>query len=405
LTAVLFVTESFHPVLGGGEQHIRRLGRALVERGDAVTVLTRRGEPGWPEAETLDGVRVRRVAPAGPARRGKYLMVAPAMLALARESRYCDLVVVRGTRILGLPTLLAARLLGRPVVMQAEVNGELSGEVYTWGTPLAGGWLERVVRLGVAVRNVWLCDADAFVAMSREIEAEVLEAGVPRHKVALIPHGVDTRRFTPLDPGERAALRSRLGLPPGALLIAYTGRLLRGKGLETLLDAFAGVASRHPAAHLLLVGSGEGQSLSNEPLLRERSAGPGLAGRVSFLGRKDDVAPYLRACDVAVLPSEFEALGLALIEAAACGLPCVGSRTGGIVDVIDDGVTGLLAEPGDPVGLAEALAALAADPERRAAMGVAARARVLERFDLEDSVGRYRCLFREVAARGREAIA
>src|SRR5262249_3822363 len=155
---------------------------------------------------------------------------------------------------------------------------------------------------------------------------------VPRHKIALIPHGVDTERFAPAAPGQRAELRRRLALPADALIACYTGRLLRGKGLELLLESIAEVRATNPEWHLLLVGSGEGQSLSVEHALRERAARPDLQGHVSFTGRVADVGDYLRASDVFAFPSLFEALGLSLVEAAACGLACLGTRTGGIVD-------------------------------------------------------------------------
>jgi glycosyltransferase involved in cell wall biosynthesis len=401
LTRVLFLTESFHPVLGGGETHIRLLGSRLAASGTAVTVLTRRTEPAWPEQELLQGVRVLRVGPTGWGRSGKYQMVAPAVAALLRERRGFDVLVVRGTRVLGLPGLLAARALGKRVVFQAEVNGELSGEVYSWGTRLAASpMLRRGIGGLVAVRNPLMRDADAFVAMSRRIREEALVAGVPEGRVELIPHGVDTRRFRLALPEERLAARRRLGLPQEGELVLYSGRLLRGKGLETLLEAFARVAGSHPDARLVLVGSGEGQALSVEAALRARAEQPPLAGRVVFTGKVEAVEEYLRACDVFAFPSLFEALGIALIEAAASGLPCVGSRTGGIPDVIEDGESGLLVAPGSAEELAGALDALLANPSRRSALGRRARAIAETRFDFEDSLARYRALFDRLGRTG-----
>ena len=115
--------------------------------------------------------------------------------------------------------------------------------------------------------------------MSRRIREEMLAAGVAAENVAHIPHGVDTVRFHPPSAEERRAARARFGLPAEACVIAYTGRLLRGKGLEDLLAAFARVAADVPSAHLLIVGSGAGQALSVEEDLRARvaRAGPGPA--------------------------------------------------------------------------------------------------------------------------------
>ena len=225
-----------------------------------------------------------------------------------------------------------------------------------------------------ALRNRWLRDADAFVAMSRVIRDEMREAGVPGERIALLPHGVDTERFSPATAEEKRALRRELGLPEAGVVAVYTGRLLRGKGLETLLDAFAAVADRAAGLRLVLVGSGEGQALSVEDDLRRRVAAGGLGTRVVFAGRSERVEDYLRAADVFVFPSVFEALGIALVEAAACGLPAVASRTGGIVDVVEDRVSGHLVPPGDAAALSLALLALASDPLLRASMGQEARA-------------------------------
>jgi glycosyltransferase involved in cell wall biosynthesis len=398
LTRVLFLAESFHPVLGGGETHVRRLGTALVAAGDTATVVARRGEESWPAEEMLDGIRVVRVPPSGPARTGKFLMVPAATRAVLREAGAHDVVVVRGTRVLGLPGLAAARAGGLGVVMQPEINGELSGEAWTGGKAWAGGLAGRLARRAAALRNRWLRDADAFVAMSGAIRDEIREAGVPIQRVTLLRHGVDTERFRPADPGERAALRSRLGLPEGILAV-YSGRLLRGKGLETLFEALGRVAGEVPRLVLVLAGSGESQALSIEDELRRRSSGSGLAGRVVFTGRVEHVENVLRACDLFVFPSVFEALGIALVEAAACGLPAVASRTGGIVDVVDDGRSGRLVAPGDAGAFAAALRGLASDGGLRAGMGREARAAALARFDERDGLRRYRALFREVTPR------
>ena len=118
MTRVLFLAESFHPMLGGGETHVRRLGSALVAAGDAATVVTRRAEAAWPAEERVDGIRVVRVPPPGPGRTGKFLMLPAAVRAVVREAGAHDVLVVRGTRVLGLPGLVAARASGVRVVMQ-----------------------------------------------------------------------------------------------------------------------------------------------------------------------------------------------------------------------------------------------------------------------------------------------
>ena len=399
MKGVLFLTESYHPVLGGGETHIRRLASRLVAAGTPATVLTRRTHAESRADEMLDGVRIVRVPPVGPGRSGKYWMLPAALAALRRLSPSHGVLVVRGTRVLGAPGLAAGRGLGLPVVLQAELNGELSGQVYWWGTRLDHPGPRGLLRLGVAVRNRWLRDADAFVAMSSSIRDEFLAAGVPPERVAWIAHGVDLGHFRPVSLEEKGRLRARLGLPAAAVICVYTGRLLRGKGLELLVRAFGACARRHPEAHLLLVGAGEGQALSIEADLRRQVSDAGLPPRVTFAGRVEDVAEWLQASDVFVFPSLFEALGLSLVEAAACGLACLGSRTGGIVDVIEDGASGLLVAPGDGPAWEAALGRLLAAGAPRLDLGRRARAVAEARFDLARSVARYQALFDELAAR------
>ena len=328
-------------------------------------------------------------------------MVPGALAALLGRAEPFDILVVRGTRVLGIPGLLAGRLAGKSVVLQPEVNGELSGEAYWWGTALDRPLARTALGVAIRLRNRLLRDADAFVAMSRRIREEILAAGMPPEKVAWIPHGVDTGRFRPPAPGEAEALRASLGLPVQATIVTYTGRLLRGKGLETALQAFTTLARARPHLHLLLVGSGTGQSLSVEEALRRAVAEGGLGARVTFAGRVENVEDFLRASDVFVFPSLFEALGLSLIEAAATGLPAVGARTGGIVDVIEDGGSGFLFEPGDVGELAARLRALVDDAALRRRLGARARLVALERFDEQASVDRYRTLFLELTPGSR----
>jgi glycosyltransferase involved in cell wall biosynthesis len=402
LTRVLFLAESFHPVLGGGEAHIRLLASRLVTLGTECLVLTRRGERGWAEEERLDGVRVLRVPPSGPGRIGKYAMVPSVVSALARYRNDFDLIVVRGGRVLALPGLLAGRALGKAVVLQPEVTGEMSGEIYTWGTPLHRPWVRGAVGLLASVRNRLLRDADACIAISSQVRAKLLAAGISPERIADVPHGVDTTRFRPASAEEQRALRATLGLAVEGPIIVFTGRLLRGKGVDVLIGAFSRLAPRWPKAHLVVVGSGDGQSLSIEVEAHQAVAeDPALAGRVTFAGRVHNVADYLRAADVFAFPSLFEAMPLSVIEAAACGLACVASRVGGIPEVLEDGTSGMLLPPGDRGALVAALETVLAGNETKRALGAGARAAVLGRFDFDASVERYRTLFSEVATRPR----
>jgi glycosyltransferase involved in cell wall biosynthesis len=291
-----------------------------------------------------------------------------------------------------------AHLLRKLVVLQPEITGEVAGDVYTWGTRWHGTIVASCVRAAVRGRNLLLRRAHGCIAISKAILREFVAAGFRPSRIALIHHGVDTRRFRPASASDKVELRRRLALPLDAKLLVFSGRLLRGKGLEILIEAFARLAPEQPSASLVLIGSGDGQSLSIEDELRNRVVALSLAQRVFFAGRVDNVEDYLRAGDVFVFPSLFEALPLAVIEAQACGLACVAARTGGIPEIIEDGVSGLLVTPGDPDVLLNVTRRVLDEPVLRTRLGKEAREAASRCFDLEVNVERYASFFSQVHA-------
>jgi glycosyltransferase involved in cell wall biosynthesis len=164
------------------------------------------------------------------------------------------------------------------------------------------------------------------------------------------------------------------------------------------------VAALLPDARLLLVGDGI-QRAAHQVLAREL----GLSGSVDFLGFRSDVPEILGATDILALPSLHEGFGLVIVEALASGIPVVGTRTGPVPQIIRDGDTGLLCEPGDPTTLAAALLSLINDPAGRREMGRRGRADALARFALPAMVRRLESLYERVhgqaTSRGRGGTA
>jgi glycosyltransferase involved in cell wall biosynthesis len=168
------------------------------------------------------------------------------------------------------------------------------------------------------------------------------------------------------------------------------GGLRQQKGLPGLLEAFA----RVPApAELCLVGDGPERAL-----LERRARDLGIAERVRFAGLVDDPSPYYARAGAFVMPSWAEGLSNALLEAMAFGLPVVATRIGGNVDLVEDGVNGLLVEPGDPDGLASALARVLGDEALAGRLGAAARRTVLDGYTMERAAERYLDLYRAALA-------
>lgn len=168
-----------------------------------------------------------------------------------------------------------------------------------------------------------------------------------------------------------------LAIPAGVPLVSLVAVMRGPKRHDVAVAAWPRVLDAVPEARLLLVGDGE-----QGPALRAQVARLGLADRVVFAGPRRDVARLLQASDLALLPSETEALPTSLIEAAACGRAAVATRVGGVPEVVEHGRTGLLVAPGDPGALADAVVTLLGDPGRREEMGRRARQLAEERFDM-----------------------
>jgi len=209
---------------------------------------------------------------------------------------------------------------------------------------------------------------------------------MPADKILEVPNGIDLVRFAPATADERRALRRELGLDVSRPMIVFVGFFSRDKQPGVLFDAWMKLQTdgrQDPA--LMFVGATKSAYFEVDAQITDRmeeeAAGRGVSDRVIFTGATHRVQDYLRAADVFVLPSKREGLPVALLEAMACGLPCVASRLPGSTDtIITDEENGLLVPPGDATALAEALTLILRDPSRASALGAAARETIARRF-------------------------
>ncbi len=197
-------------------------------------------------------------------------------------------------------------------------------------------------------------EIDRLVAVSQMIAAKIADERGLGAPVSVVYNGVDLDRYDHQEPC--CTLREEYGMEPSARIVGVVARLEPEKGHQTLFEAWPRVLKRCPEAYLLVVGEGS-QRESLERLARELR----IAHRVVFAGRRDDVPAVTAALEVSVLPSYREAQGLAVLEAMALSRPVVATGVGGIVEMIDDGVTGLLVPPHEPAPLADAIGRLLVD--------------------------------------------
>ena len=378
---VLLLSPYFFPVLGGAEAAAMGVARYLHTNGYPVFVVTKRVGRGLPARDSVEGVPVRRIPP--PGRRSgyaKWLMLPTVFASLLRWRNEYDVICCVDFRGVGIAAIAAGRLAGRPVVVQAQTTGVVS----------CGSWDPSLRRFGLnpegaiaraakrPIRALY-CMADAHACLMKSIERESVDAGVPPERVHYVPQGVDMQRFRPAEAGEAAATRAALGWPTERLIYLYLGRLSLEKGALELLEAWK--LLRPENATLVLAGPDmENHPWNVGPQAREFVRRHDLGPSVIFHGPTTEAPRLLRAADVYVLPSHFEALSVAAIEAAATALPIVATAVGGIGDYTEDGVNGLLVPPKDTARLAEAMGRLLSDPGLRARLGREARARVEDRF-------------------------
>lgn len=372
----LLVTNDFPPKVGGIQTFLWELWRRLPPDSFAVLTTT---QPGGAAFDARQPFRVERV-PQG------VLLPTPGLRRqidrLASEVG-AEFLVVDPV----LPLGLAVRALGRPYLVvthgaEIAVPGRLPG---------ARGALAAVLR-----------GSAGAVAGGSYVAGEMRRAAGRPIEVAVIPPGVDTRRFHPLGPEQRREARRSFGLPERGPLVVNVGRLVPRKGADVLIDASAALRSREPELTVAVAGSGRDRERLERRALQR-------AAPVRFLGKvPDERLPALYACaDVFAAPNrsrwaglEQEGFGIVFVEAAACGVPQVAGNSGGAPEAVTHGETGLVVEePESPRAVAAAIGRLLDDPELRARMGAQSRQRAEAAFSYDVLAGRLAAYFTEVAAR------
>lgn len=367
---------AFEPPDGGVAEQVAQLALGLGDRGWRVEVA------GPPEAAIAGRIRAAGLPfhALGWSRdyrhAGADLAAARELRRLVRASR-CDVLHVHAAK---------AGALGRAV-------GALSRRtrvVYSpHSLPFVGDFGPLRRHGGAAVERALALVTDRIVCVSEHERDAAAAAGLPRRRLRVVVNGSAP---CPPDVQPDAATAA---LAAGGPLVAAIAVLRRQKRLDVLIDAAPKVFARVPDARIAIVGGGPLQAELEE---RARAAGLADDPRFAMLPFHGPSARHLAAIDLMVLPSAWEGLPIGVLEALACGVPVVATGVGGTPEAITPYV-GTLVEPGDAGGLAEAIVALLADPERRAAMSVAGRARHAERFGLERMLDATAAVYDELVPR------
>ena len=392
---VVMVIQRFRPYFSGQGVQLEELSRVLVRRGADVTVVAAMRGRDAPREERIHGVSIRRLRSDLPGRGDSRLrrrlwsptFAARTFLHLLLRAGPVDLVHVHGAT----DALYAAWAFGRlrrvPVLFEMTLMGV--------DDPLS---MQSSKHCFAGTRDAIYRRFPGYVAMSPALAQAYREAGMPEDRLRMIPQGVDVERYRPA--ADRAVLRRELSVAEDEPVLVFLGSLVERKGIDVLLAAWERIHRERPAARLWLVGR---DRFADDPAAEsflERCLGtlsPAARARVERFGVRGDAERFLQAADAFLFPSRREGFGTAIIEAMACGVPCVASNVGGSRAILSGDDAGLLFEAGDAAGLAARLEQVLTQPETARRLGERGRAAVVAHYDLERLVAGEIALLRRVA--------
>ena len=407
---------TFLPLVGGAEKQALAQGRSLRERGFETTIITFRHDRTWSPRDVIEGVPILRVAGVllggreklpRPLQKLLYLIAIVIMCwTLWQHRKSYDVLHVYQLSVLALPTALVCRLTGTPMIIAIRSAGSGSAKSHMslvagpldvttpWlqidGQSRADGdleWLERMGKPAVRfIRSLLQRNHAVVIILSSRMKNYLAAHNFNLPATQLIPNGVDTTRFHPLYPDTSTDERAQV--------VVCVSKLRYEKGIDVLLQAWYLVQKQLPQpsqARLIIVGDGPLQTQ-----LECMAQALGIVSSVEFVGLQSDIAAQLHRGNLAVLPSRFEGMPNALLEAMACGSACVATRVSGSEDIIQHGVNGLLVESEDYQGMAQALFTLLRNPALAQQYGHLARAIIEKHYSLEHITDMYVELYQRI---------
>ena len=356
--------ETGRHLFGGALQVLYLLrGLRVAQKTDDILVCPR-GSGIAPMAS--DAARVREIPMKGDLDLG--FLLGLIRIIRAEKPDIIHLHSRRGADVLG---GLAARITGTKCVLTRRVDN-----------PEPVPWTRTKYRL-----------YDRIVTISEGISRVLASEGIPPEKMTLVHSAVDAARFS--GPADRDWFRKEFGLPENALACGTVAQLIKRKGHADLLAAIPGILLEVPAARFLFFGKGP-----LETALRQKSEDLGIREKVLFAGFRDDMERILPCLDLLIHPAHMEGLGVSMLQAAAAGVPVVGTKVGGIPEAVADGVNGILVEPDDPDALAKAAVRILSEEGLAEKMGIGGKRLAAERFSIEAMVKGNLKVYREMMEKG-----
>lgn len=413
---------TFFPLVGGAETQTHAQCKRLREQGYEATIVTFRHNKSWLPYEVIEGVPVRRIAGLLLGNREKLprllqrLLYLLAMLQLTwmlwLHRKHYDVLQVCQFNLLVMPLAVLCRFAHKPMAIIVISAGAGKPTKSRHNAMLLAGPLDQSAPWLQVDGQTWV-DGDlynleragkpvvscvqfllqhirvAVVVLSSRMNSYLAAHNLRLPDTQIIPNGVDIRRFQP--PGEDRALER-------SQIVICISKMRYEKGIDVLLQAWRLVHVQAPEARLIIVGSGRIQSQFERMAIEL-----GIMECVEFAGLQRDVPAQLHRGSIGVLPSRWEGMPNALLEATACGLACVATSVSGSEDIIQHGYNGLLVEPEDYEGMAQALLTLLQNPELVQKYGQAARVTTEKYYSLEHITNKYIDLYNRLTGQSQKA--
>lgn len=357
---------------GGTEKHLRELACGMADRGHRVTVASLAGGAYGESFREIPGV--------------DYLVLG--------VKRIYDREGVKA--LIFLRRLMVERQID--ILQTFHTGSDLVGPLATVGLKRRPRIFSSRRDLGytksarhVRAQRLVNCRVDGIFANSEAVREAVLASeGYTSDRIWVIYNGIDTERGAVSDPGVRQKLAEKAGLNGDTVVVGSVGNIRPVKGFDVMVEAAGLLAKRFPALRFLHAGCGE----LNELEVRCRQLG--IDGQFSFMGSVEAIPEFLSLLDVYIQPSYGEGFSNAIMEAMAAGLPVVATAVGGNIEIVEQGVTGFLVEPGDAAGIAGHVTLLAENGALRREMGENGRCLINARHDFEGMVRRYEKVFYDI---------